>query len=536
MSPSPDPVAGSEEAPSPVDELVSRARLVQRAGGHIEARALFEEALHLLDGPAHASIAASLFRWIGDTHRDEGASDAAGDAYRLCLTIAERNGDELNAAHALNSLGILEWQWGRLDDAADLYERAREIGERVGETRLLAMVAQNTGVLANVRGDLVGALRHYRESLAAYRRLGDVTRIAGVLSNVGMLHTDLGQWEEAEQMFEEAAALCDQVEDLRSRTMVEVNRTELFILMGDLGRAQESCNAALSLASRLDHHLALGEVHKNYGVIARLGGNPGLAEWHLGTAREIAERYANPLLAAEIHRELAQLYLGVDRNAEALRALNSAHTIFSGLSAQSDVADIDGRIAELEATFLDVVRRWGESIESKDRYTAGHCERVADYACMLAEDLGFDPHALTWLRMGALLHDVGKTTISAHILNKEDALTEEEWELMRRHPAAGEELLAGIHFPWDIRPMVRSHHERWDGTGYPDGLRGTGIPEAARILCVADVYDALTTTRSYRNAYSSAEALEIMTADSGRIFDPDHLSRFRRLIVERTTS
>lgn len=104
---------------------------------------------------------------------------------------------------------------------------------------------------------------------------------------------------------------------------------------------------------------------------------------------------------------------------------------------------------------------------------------------------------------------------------------------MRRHTTAGAELLSQIDFPWDLRPMVRSHHEHWDGTGYPDGLKERMIPLSARILCVADVFDALTSTRSYRAAHSPEEALRIMERDVGRIFDPELFALFRELILER---
>jgi putative nucleotidyltransferase with HDIG domain len=146
--------------------------------------------------------------------------------------------------------------------------------------------------------------------------------------------------------------------------------------------------------------------------------------------------------------------------------------------------------------------------------------------------MGFDSSVLVWFRMGALLHDVGKTMVPAEILNKAGKLSEHEWEVMRRHPAAGVELLSDVSFPWDIRPMIRSHHERWDGNGYPDGIAGEDIPLAARILCVADVFDALTTNRSYRGSFSRDEALEIMFQDSGTIFDPTPLGLFRDLVLQ----
>ncbi len=104
-------------------------------------------------------------------------------------------------------------------------------------------------------------------------------------------------------------------------------------------------------------------------------------------------------------------------------------------------------------------------------HTQGHCERVADLACALAAKAGFDETSLFWFRIGALLHDVGKLIVPAEVLNKPGKLTDEEWALMRQHPAAGVEMLADIEFPWDVAPMVRSHHERWDGKGYPTACR-----------------------------------------------------------------
>jgi putative nucleotidyltransferase with HDIG domain len=169
---------------------------------------------------------------------------------------------------------------------------------------------------------------------------------------------------------------------------------------------------------------------------------------------------------------------------------------------------------------LEIVREWGESIESKDAYTQGHCSRVAEYACLLAQASGFPPDEMMWFRMGALLHDVGKVSVPLTILNKEGKLDEDEWSVMSRHPVYGVELLEGIEFPWDVRPMVRHHHERWDGSGYPDRLAGEASPLEARILTIADIYDALTTTRSYRRAFTHERAMEIMASEVGQSVDP----------------
>jgi putative nucleotidyltransferase with HDIG domain len=161
-----------------------------------------------------------------------------------------------------------------------------------------------------------------------------------------------------------------------------------------------------------------------------------------------------------------------------------------------------------------------------DPYTIGHSERVADLACELAADRGFRPRSMIWFRIGALLHDIGKIAVPAEILSKPGPLTKREREQMNVHPLVGEKLLADLGLPWDLSPMIRHHHERWDGTGYPDQLKGDEIPLNARILTIADVYDALTTTRSYRGAHTANRAVEIMLSESGSTLDPVLLQLF----------
>src|SRR5205823_7633796 len=127
---------------------------------------------------------------------------------------------------------------------------------------------------------------------------------------------------------------------------------------------------------------------------------------------------------------------------------------FTQLRAQRNLADVAAHVARLESRFYDVVRRWAQTIESKDAYTLNHCERVADYACALARDVGFDDMTLFWFRMGAVLHDVGKIVVPSEILNKPGPLDADERAVMERHAAAGSDLLCNIDFPWDILPMI----------------------------------------------------------------------------------
>jgi putative nucleotidyltransferase with HDIG domain len=194
-----------------------------------------------------------------------------------------------------------------------------------------------------------------------------------------------------------------------------------------------------------------------------------------------------------------------------------------------DLGDVATKVEELENTYFAVVRDWGQSIESADSYTHGHCERVASYALAVAGELGLDEVQRTTIRIGAYLHDLGKVKVPHEILNKAGPLTPGEFEVLKLHPKWGLELLAGIDLPWDITPIIRSHHERYDGTGYPDGLRGDEIPLAAQVICVVDVYDALTTTRSYRASMSKLEALATME-DCRHWWRPDLFQAFLRAV------
>lgn len=168
--------------------------------------------------------------------------------------------------------------------------------------------------------------------------------------------------------------------------------------------------------------------------------------------------------------------------------------------------------APFDAALLVIVRGFGLSLESSDSYTYGHCERVAGYAAKAARVLGLNEREISAVRLGAYLHDVGKIRVPRGILNKPGRLTADEFAIMQMHPIWGLELLEGVEFPWDIRPTIRWHHEKCDGSGYPDGLRGDQIPLHASIIGIADVYDALTTNRSYRSALSRAETMATMRA------------------------
>jgi len=184
------------------------------------------------------------------------------------------------------------------------------------------------------------------------------------------------------------------------------------------------------------------------------------------------------------------------------------------------------RYAELTRTYADTVRSLVAAIEAKDTYTQGHSVRVAEYAVAIAHEMGESEHAIERLEYAALLHDLGKVGIKRSLLSKPWSLSQEESDEVRRHPEIGAHILESVHYLEDIVPVIQSHHERVDGTGYGEGLRGDAIPLQARILAVADTFDAMTSQRPYRSAMPRSEALREIAAGAGSQFDPKTVDAF----------
>lgn len=526
-------VAGPTPRPGDAAELLERALQAEREGHRAAARQLYEQVLWAQPHTRTPDHCCAALLGSARTWQLDGDSEAALDCLDAAQAVAERSAARGSLGAVLNVRAVLAWQQGRLDDAEGLYLRAQQCAEADGNRRLVAMVAQNRGIVATVRGEFSQALVHYEASLDAYRALGHVPQLCGVLNNLGMVHTDLGQWIEAERAFQEAIEAAEHAGDVVTRVLIDVNLAELAIAREDYVRARAVCAASLRRARSIGDDGAEAELLKHLGVVARETGHTTVAERHLDRADLLARRRQNVLLQAEVARERSELLTRQGRFRETVQNLNRAHQLFAGLRAQHDLRDIDRRTVRVEGTFLDVVRQWGESIESKDAYTQGHCVRVADLGCAIARQLGWDDRRLFWFRVGALLHDVGKIDIPPEILNKPDRLTSEEWALMRSHPEAGVELLRGIDFPEDVLPVVLSHHEKWDGSGYPHGLAGEAIPLSARILGLADVYDALATDRSYKKGFPHDEAMAIMRRSVDTHFDPGLFAVFEVVASER---
>jgi diguanylate cyclase (GGDEF)-like protein/putative nucleotidyltransferase with HDIG domain len=199
----------------------------------------------------------------------------------------------------------------------------------------------------------------------------------------------------------------------------------------------------------------------------------------------------------------------------------SYHLYLAKLAAEKKQVEIEkGNAEDAASLHLRTIESLALAIEAKDQTSHKHLQRVRVFAVGLAKELQFSEEEIEALRAAALLHDIGKLAIPEHIINKPGRLTPEEFDKMKIHPLVGSEILQRVAFPYPVAPIVRSHHERWDGTGYPDGLKGEQIPRGARVLAAVDCLDALASHRQYRSAISLDAAMDKVASMSGSAFDP----------------
>ena len=515
--------ARSRQVETPaIQAFIDEAKIAEREGRWTDAAQSYEGLVRHRFANHHTRL--SALRWLGRVYLEQGNRGAAIDVLEAAVAAATQAGSPSAIAQALNVVAIVHQTGGDLDRAELMYREARGTAESIRDSEATAMIDQNLGTVASIRGDIEEALEAYQRSLDGYRALGMREQAAQVLNNIGLAYTDLGELDRAENAYAEAALAFGEEHDHPNEMNVALNQVQLRIATGRFDEAQERLEPLLALTGEITPSWR-GEVFRHVGVIARERGDYVRAAEYLGRADECAEEGEDLLLKADISEQLAELYWTQKRHRDMLAHLNKSHAMYSALKAQHRVAQVERRNAALESRFLEMAHHWGDSIESKDHYTQGHCERVAFFACVLADSAGMDSRSLFWFRLGALLHDIGKIIVPTEVLNKAGNLSDEEWAIMKRHPEAGLELVADIDFPGDVRAIIRNHHERWDGKGYPDGLAGEEIPFAARILCVADVYDALTTARSYRDSLSHVGAVAVMRGSPGQ-FDPKLLDAF----------
>ncbi|EHM09381.1 HD-GYP domain-containing protein [Thermanaerovibrio velox DSM 12556] len=288
-------------------------------------------------------------------------------------------------------------------------------------------------------------------------------------------------------------------------------------------------------AKRDRYQRAMGEMLRNGAMMLFMATTLGiLALWVLD--RFILSRVEN------LHRTIQDIKFYSDETVpvddcedeiSALgKTLNEALNAIRENFREREKAEMDARLAHLELAeaYEKTIEGWSLALDLRDKETEGHTRRVTELTVALAERMGYPEDRIIHLRRGAILHDIGKLGIPDSILLKQGPLTDEEWEIMKRHPLYAYDMLTPIQYLHPAIPIPYCHHEKWDGTGYPQGLKGTAIPLSARMFAVVDIWDALTSDRPYRKAWERQRTMEYIASLKGYHLDPDVVAHFLNMM------
>jgi putative nucleotidyltransferase with HDIG domain len=495
------------------EAILSEADALERAGRTAEAVRAYEVAIAAAEQAGSLAVVTGALRRLAVQLHHRGDVEAARERCARSVAVARTLGDDRLAAEALNTLGGLQLSTGMLEAARATFLEALQIGG--ASSALRARVEQNLGIIANIQGELDEAFTRYRRSLDAYLGAGDEHGCAIAYNNLGLVSSDRGRLDEAEHDFRTGLTIAMRVGDTHLRALCLVNRAEVEVARQRYENARQGAEEALELFGQLGALGARSDGYRVLGMVFRETGRPEQAEARFREAMAIAVAAGNVLGEAEATQELAVMYQAMGRNQDALRLLDRAYQLFRRLDARVDLVNVGGRVAALEAMYLAVVRAWGRSLEAADPTTFGHCERVAQTAVAVARALGLSEVDETAVLLGAYLHDVGMVRVPREVLSRPGPLTTRELALLHTHPVQGVELLADVEFPWEIKPIIRWHHERCDGSGYPDGLRGEAIPLGAQIVGIAEAHDAMVAPRAGGTPLSVAQARDRIAAAEG---------------------
>lgn len=471
----------------------------------VAAREEFRQWLALVEGSNDPQqIIPALNALAAVAHRRREMEEALGFMGRaLALTQDPSISDGLRLRVHLNLMTV-HMEIGQLDAALDHAKQAAVLEARA-EPTLSRAYWLNLSMLYWRRQEWVPMRRASRQAYTRGIATGDGMAAAKALTNMGIAHLGLGALNLAERDLTTALSKFEEF-DSAEVAYVHAELGKLYLQRGDHQAAMESGRKALQAlltgTGVLDKE-EVARVSRLFGIIFSTSGQRNLTLKYLNRA---AAYFSQIGLRAEWQR-----------STELIGQFLSGPVSPGRRQLMEEVQRLDLLTAVLDLT---------DDLESVDPYLRGHSERVASLAVLLGEDLGIAGEELQTLNHAARLHDVGMIAVDIDLLQRVGPLTEAERNRVSMHSVIGEEMLRPYGLPSAGLKAVRHHHERWDGQGIPDGLAGDAIPRLARIVRVAEIYDALTSDRVYRKAMSHASALDELAAMAGRELDPDLVDRF----------
>ncbi|HSL93812.1 MAG TPA: HD domain-containing phosphohydrolase [Bacillota bacterium] len=500
-----------------------------------------------------------------ETRRSRGMSffnrrlfPAAQEEWARWLEIAEQEQDAPQAASAANALGCCFSESGRYNEALDYFSVASRHIRRLPapDPALSLKIALNKSAALYMKGEADMALEELEIAESIWGRGDDALR-ARILLLRGAYALDRTLYREALILHSDALTLYTGIKDEAAAFVARLNRSVSLVKLDELSEAEEELTACITAFAEAGdfHHEAYaltelahvkylqGKPYRSLDLCAKsieimLTESCILDRMEIANVCRIlcmafsatgdkarAEHYKNK--AIEIYQSQKNPYV---RERADLCSREYSQAVMDAAKPQVGSEGKDFFQIELSLNYCEGALRIMELTEKMDSYTQGHCNRVMGYCTMLAEILKIDPDALSELLFAARFHDIGQVAVPKRVLTKPGPLDPGEWEVVQQHPELGAELIR-FAIPGSRAPdIVRTHHERFDGEGYPNKLSGEIISLPSHILILADSYDAMTSDRFHRPAMSHSEACAVIEAEKGKHFHPDVVDALQSLV------
>jgi len=456
-----------------------------------------EQAIELSESLHDEKSKAEAYNHLGVANNNLGDSQKSIEYFLKALRIMEQIDDKSGIADSCINIGQANFYLDNFDKALEYFQKALKLREEIGDKRI---ISQTLILMGNVKGKIAKykeAIDYYSQALLIKKEINDQKGISQIYNNLGNIYFKVGEGKKALDYLLEA---------------LKIDR--------DLGDKWEIANSTYNIAEQYlfnkEHDKAYPYILESYKLSKALK-NKGLIRdnlYNFSLYYEIKGDYKKALKYQRDYSELTKSMF----SEELSEKVAEMQTKYETERLEEAVTE---RTLKLQRIIETTIQATAAMVEVRDPYTAGHQKRVGDLAMAIASQMGLSESRLEGIKMAGIVHDLGKIHVPIAILSKSGKLSQIEFDIIKTHPQVGFDLLKHIEFPWPIAQMVLQHHERMDGSGYPQGLKGEKIMLEARILAVADVVEAMSSHRPYRPALGIEKALEEINKNKGRLYDSE---------------
>jgi putative nucleotidyltransferase with HDIG domain len=543
-------ISDSSQSEEEIKVLLDLAEILNKTNPY-EACNLAEQALLIAQEHEVDITIARCYKIQGISYSYRGEYDKALDYTLKALAIYEDTNDKIELSITLNAIGNIYGKSKDQDNALKYYLRSLALSEKVGDIKGIAKTNNNLGNIYQDQKNFEKALGFTERSLQSFTELGDDLGIATSCNNIGIILENQGDLAAAKKQFKKAYEIFNQIEYKSGLAASCNNLGELLTIQGKFKQAKRYLDQALKAAKEVDAKYREICAYENLSNLYKeMGDFSGALEYyrkyndlsHKVFSDESSRNMIQLQIRFETERKKKEAAIYKLKNIELQNEISERIHFEEELRKHQDQLEelinertikLKNSYNKLERGFQGTIELFSKITELKDPYTSGHQVRVAKLASVIAREMELPEEKIEAIHVASLVHDIGKINVPQEILSKPGILSSLEMKMIQIHPQAGYNILSEINFPWPIAEIVREHHEHIDGSGYPQGLKGNDISIEARIICVADVIEAMSFHRPYRAVLGLKEAVQEITDNEDILYDKDVVRACKKVICEK---